>query len=153
MLALTLQQPWASLISAGVKSCETRTWPAPRQYWGDVIAIHAGMTEVREFRNNDPEVIHLLGQTPTPKGAVVAIARLKDCVPTERLWPGRLEDHFGNFSPGRFAWRLTGVQPLVEVVPCRGRLRLWTLPNGVASEVMSRLGSAVIYHPHDGENT
>lgn len=29
MKALTLWQPWASLIAVGVKAIETRSWPAP----------------------------------------------------------------------------------------------------------------------------
>ena len=39
--ALTLHQPWASLIALGVKTIETRSWSTP--YRGP-LAIHAGMT-------------------------------------------------------------------------------------------------------------
>jgi hypothetical protein len=40
--ALTLWQPWASLIAEGVKTIETRSWPAPAELIGQHIAIHAG---------------------------------------------------------------------------------------------------------------
>ena len=148
MIALTLHQPWASLIAAGSKTCETRHWaPAPK-YWGDVIAIHAGRVEDREFREYDSDVLRILGRDPTPKGAIVAIAQLKDCVPTERSWPGTLEDHFGDFSPGRFAWRFTDVQPLSEPVPCRGHHKLWTVPHATTALVMSKLMPTVTFDPH-----
>lgn len=39
MKALTIRQPWASLIALGVKTIETRSWPT--KYRGP-IAIHAG---------------------------------------------------------------------------------------------------------------
>lgn len=40
--ALTLWQPWASLVAEGVKTIETRSWPAPAALAGERIAIHAG---------------------------------------------------------------------------------------------------------------
>lgn len=42
MRALTVLQPWASLIAMGVKPHEFRTRPAPRGLIGQRIAIHAG---------------------------------------------------------------------------------------------------------------
>lgn len=147
MKALTLHQPWASLIAAGLKSCETRHWaPHPRE-WDQVIAIHAGAVESRSFRNH-PEVLELLGHDPTPRKAIVAIARLKDCVPTERCIPGRLDDQFGDFSPGRFAWRLTDVQPLSEPLPVNGHHKLWTVPAALVPVIMLRLLPPVLFNPH-----
>lgn len=42
MKALTIRQPWASLIALGVKTIETRSWRAPQALIGQTIAIHAG---------------------------------------------------------------------------------------------------------------
>ena len=42
MHAITLHQPWASLIALGIKTVETRSWPAPARLVGRTIAIHAG---------------------------------------------------------------------------------------------------------------
>ena len=51
MKALTIWQPWATLIMAGAKPYEWRTWPAPKWIQGQRIVIHAGRcvarTEVR----------------------------------------------------------------------------------------------------------
>lgn len=42
MRALTVKQPWASLIASGIKQVENRTYPVPRTVRGQRIAIHAG---------------------------------------------------------------------------------------------------------------
>ena len=42
MRALTLWQPWASLVVAGAKPWEFRSWRAPRSIIGERIVIHAG---------------------------------------------------------------------------------------------------------------
>lgn len=41
MKAISLWQPWASLIACGAKPYETRSWPPPRDLLGQTIAIHA----------------------------------------------------------------------------------------------------------------
>ncbi len=42
MKALTIWQPWASMIVLGLKPYEFRGWPAPVAVQGQRIAIHAG---------------------------------------------------------------------------------------------------------------
>lgn len=39
--AITLWQPWATLVAAGCKPFEFRSWPAPRRLWYRRVAIHA----------------------------------------------------------------------------------------------------------------
>jgi hypothetical protein len=41
MKAISLWQPWASLIACGAKPFETRSWAPPRELIGQPIAIHA----------------------------------------------------------------------------------------------------------------
>jgi hypothetical protein len=53
MKALTLWQPWATLIAEGVKPFEFRRWPAPQWIWGQRIAIHAGARRVRPREIDD----------------------------------------------------------------------------------------------------
>ncbi len=48
MKALTIWQPWASLIVAGAKPFEFRGWRAPRSLIGQRIVIHAGATKVAQ---------------------------------------------------------------------------------------------------------
>jgi hypothetical protein len=48
LLALTIWQPWASLIMAGYKPYEVRIWRAPRHLWGTRIAMHVAACPVRK---------------------------------------------------------------------------------------------------------
>lgn len=47
MKALTVWQPWASLIAIGAKPYEFRGWKPPRSIIGQRIAIHAGARPVK----------------------------------------------------------------------------------------------------------
>lgn len=47
MKALTIWQPWASLIMAGAKRYEFRGWPAPAWMVGAPMATHAGARPVK----------------------------------------------------------------------------------------------------------
>ena len=47
MYAITLHQPWATLIALGVKNVATRSWPAPEWLLGQTFAVHAGKRVVR----------------------------------------------------------------------------------------------------------
>lgn len=48
MKALTVWQPWASLIAIGAKPYEFRSWEPPAWIVGQRIAIHAGKRPVRK---------------------------------------------------------------------------------------------------------
>lgn len=54
MKALTIWQPWASLIIAGAKPYEFRKWRAPRSIIGQRIVIHAAAKSI-----DSDEVAHL----------------------------------------------------------------------------------------------
>ncbi|PNU06447.1 ASCH domain-containing protein [Novosphingobium guangzhouense] len=54
MKALTIWQPWASLIVAGAKPYEFRGWRAPRSLIGQRIVIHAAARKIAL-----PEVVDL----------------------------------------------------------------------------------------------
>ena len=41
MRAITIKQPWAYLIAAGIKDIENRTWKCPEKYIGKRVLIHA----------------------------------------------------------------------------------------------------------------
>lgn len=98
MKALSLYQPWASLIAVGVKTIETRSWAT--KYRGRLL-IHAAAREPdRQFVGSwlaqpcSPgdewdmslvDGVQVLKRLPLPLGAVVASCTLTDCVPTEAL--------------------------------------------------------------------
>lgn len=57
MMALTIWEPWASLIAAGAKPYEWRGWEAPKRLVGQRIAIHAGSRKVKR-----EEIVELILQ-------------------------------------------------------------------------------------------
>ena len=149
MYAITLHQPWASLIALGLKAVETRSWPAPARLVGQRIAVHAGKRVVRrpgeaiekELRahwGDDWQVI-------IPNGAVVATAVLAGMAQVARddlpegyvvhdpgaevgcaAGRGRTPvDPWGDFSAGRWLWFLDDVRALPEPVPAVGRQSFW----------------------------
>jgi hypothetical protein len=126
--ALTLTQPWASLVAIGAKSYETRSWGTT--YRGP-LAIHAAASFpvwAREFGEVlADEHPRLWRPGALPRGAVVATCRLVEvvrCTIDSPVLP-RGEQLLGDFAPGRFAWRLEEVVLVDPAVPAKGALGLW----------------------------
>jgi len=125
MKALTLTQPWASLVAMDLKKVETRSWYT--SYRG-LIAIHAAKgfpKYAREFTDREREFVHLPERLPA--GAVIATARLVKVVRTEEAYYeiSAMERRYGDYAPGRWAWFL---EDIVRVNPpffCKGALSLW----------------------------
>lgn len=95
MKALTLQQPWATLVASGRKTIETRSWSTRHR---GPIAIHAGKTvpswvlplniggftvEKDNPRGTEPSYLLRGLNWPyrLPLGAIVATANLVGCLP------------------------------------------------------------------------
>jgi activating signal cointegrator 1 len=139
MKALSLAQPYATLVALGQKRIETRSWTT--RYRGR-LAIHASGRMPKEN-------IALCSQPPfraaleaggyiassaasnsfdLPMGAVLAIVTLVDVqrISTENT-PGEPEYAFGDYTPGRYAWFLEDVCRLPEPIPAKGKLSLFTL--------------------------
>jgi hypothetical protein len=125
MKALTMTQPWASLVALGAKSIETRSWCT--RYRGP-LAIHAA----RAF----PVWCQDLAAAPTfhywhkgwlPLGLVICTVDLVDCVSTEDIVASidQRELEFGNYGPGRFAWVFRNPRLIDPPIQARGYLWLW----------------------------
>jgi hypothetical protein len=128
--AITLYAPWAHLIAIGAKRHETRSWPCD-DYRGP-IAIHAGKKTddlPRFWEALFTEPLQAAGYflpEELPLGCVVAVAMLTDCIPTSDMEiPGPPEVEFGDFSPGRWAWKLENIKRLDPPIPARGYQKLW----------------------------
>ena len=128
MKAITLWQPWATLIRIRIKPFETRGWAT--RYRGP-LAIHAGKTRKGlDLCRGDPGIEQALATAgysldTLPLGVVVCTVRLVSCWPAEQIVAEDLADAFGDYSPGRFAWYLRAVRPLDPPVPSTGRQGLW----------------------------
>ena len=77
-------------------------------------------------------------------GAIIAVVDLVDIYPTEALI-GRLsglEHYYGDYSPGRYAWRLDKVRRLANPVPFKGSLGLFEIPWSAAELLQLRAAIA-----------
>lgn len=138
MKAITIIQPWATLIALGEKRYETRSWPT--KYRGP-IAIHAGKKidkdAFMDFEINSALRKHgIYTADDLPTGAVVATAELKDCLKSVDTWTDGYilengvyvyspEYEFGEFTPGRYAWEMVDVHQLPEPILAKGQQGLW----------------------------
>ncbi len=142
---ISLWQPWATLIAAGLKQYETRPWHT--RYRGK-IAIHAAKRKV-----NRDEVLPILYATggggvdqailerlkaaiegELPYGAIVAIADMTAClqmyqnpivsdsssVYINACDQTPLERAVGNWQPGRYAHKYENIHPIAQPIPCKG---------------------------------
>lgn len=146
MKAISLWQPWASLIACGVKVHETRHWHAPGWLIGQRIAIHAAKKLIADPGEDLAELLsdefggHWV--MDLPRGAIVATATLANCCPTmERLCLTSREDAIcGDWHPGRFAWHLTEIRKVDPPQPYRGAQGIWEWSPEQAREAM-RVGA------------
>lgn len=139
---ISLWQPWASLMAAGYKRVETRSWAPRGLTHGQLVAIHAAKRwtdEEQELCLYDPDFRRVLTLATErglwniinpPLGCVVAIARFDRAIPTYQFFRSkgavpvyRLSDDeaaFGNYGPNRYGWVFSEVRPLAPI-PLRGQ--------------------------------
>lgn len=133
MKALTLTQPWASLVALGEKRIETRSWST--KYVGP-LAIHAAKGYpgwAKQLENEEPFRTSLrvpCGNYCYPalvRGNVLCTVHLAACSRVEDV-RGKLSEKelvFGDYSDGRFAWFLTLICRPGKPIPAIGHLGLW----------------------------
>jgi hypothetical protein len=123
--ALSLTQPWASLVIAGAKRIETRSW---RTEYRGLLAIHASKRlppdvawVAREFGIPESDIQAL------PRGAVLGTVELVDVRRAEDVMAqlSQLEKELGDYSPGRWAWLLKSPIVYGRPIIAHGALGLW----------------------------
>lgn len=129
MKALTLTQPWATLVILGIKHWETRGWFTRER---GRIAVHAakGWTKADRALADELRALSILpADADLPLGAVLGTVRLDGLIRTD---PQLVERHIspaeyilGDYSPGRYGWELGEPRPFPEPIPARGALGLW----------------------------
>ena len=139
MKAISLHQPWASLIAEGIKTVETRSWAPPKALIGQRIAIHAAKRpmNIRGWGNQFTRA--WLAQYPKgwegkiPLGAVVCTAVLSKVGMCSSLYVVNGDivpmpvDPWGDFTIGRWMWFLEDIERLDPPVPVNGHQGFWNL--------------------------
>ncbi len=119
MKALSIIQPWASMIASGEKTIETRTYKT--NYRGDIL-ICASKTPNPNFSKDEMDKL--------PKGIALCLVRLVDCVPMTQVHEAAAKCQV---YPKAWAWILEDVQRIVSV-SVKGKLGLFDLPEGFTVE-------------------
>lgn len=144
MKAISLWQPWASLIATRAKTIETRSWAT--KYRGPLVICAAkGGLPIGELihqlclRSIDCGLAPLVGEPlgtytggkvqieQLPFGKAVAIVNLIGCKRTgDMIWEEVCpQDDYGDFSLGRYAWILDDICRIKEPFPVKGRQGLF----------------------------
>ena len=122
--ALSIKQPWAHHILHDGKDVENRDWPTKGRGW---FIVHAGKS---------PDGQLPLALEDAPRGGIVGLARIVDCV-TEWdsvWWMGK----YGFVLRDAFA---------VPLIPCRGMLGFFTPPQEALTALAAHLRS---HQPKEG---
>jgi hypothetical protein len=152
--ALSILQPFASLIVLGAKHYETRSWTT--DYRGS-LAIHASKRLLEKWlmlclQEPAHSVLRAAGyrfSTDLPRGLILGTVDLLDCIPVEQLQSaiqeGRLPDFtaqellLGDYRPGRYAWRLGNPRLLTVPAAATGRLRLFEVTLASEPPILPKL--------------
>ena len=146
MKAITLYDPWASLVELKQKKYETRDWPT--KYRGP-LAIHSAKSKHPwhlDFAWDEPFYTALRERHEGSGvwfalGHILAICNLTDCqmvvsLTEEEGKPVRAtlangltitgnELSFGDYTPGRYAWKLENTHRLIKPILAKGHQRIW----------------------------
>ena len=148
--ALTLWQPWASLVFLGLKKYETRGWGTP--YRGQMW-IHAARRKVdwRAVQALQALDIPIPESFDFPLGCLVGIVNLtavqlmvtdeqyEKARPVYRGGIARISSQpakeiaTGIWEPGRYAWKLEDCQQMEHPIYTRGYQGLWYPDSSVVS--------------------
>ena len=122
MKALTIKEPWATLMIEGYKKYEFRSWKT--NYRGKIL-IHAGMSTELDMLKRFEDY-----NLKCSKGAIIGEADIVDCI----LVDDKFNTELRNVDPivyGRsnhvetYAWKLENVIRYEKPIYIKGKLGLW----------------------------
>lgn len=114
MKALSVKQPYASLIAQGIKTIETRLWFTA--YRGELLIVSSKRPRLKNSGN--PRVY-------LPTGQALAVLNVFDCRPMTK------DDEMAamcDLYPGAYAWCLNNIRPVVPF-EVEGQLGLYEVPD------------------------
>jgi hypothetical protein len=110
--ALTIKQPFATLVARGIKNIENRTWVPDNGYRGPMF-VHAGKSYLDEPL---PVDLWLPSRELFTFGAIIGTVEITDVVEdSESPWAIKGQKH----------WVLANAELLAEPIPWRGQMGLW----------------------------
>lgn len=126
MRCLSIRQPWAWLVCAGMKRIENRTWST--DYRG-TIAIHASTSNsvVKDYvRDRDTDSFSV---DDFAYGAIIGLADVADV----RVFGREHEDD--GFACGPYCWHMSNPRMLKTPIPMLGKLNLFYLDEAISDQL------------------
>ncbi len=118
MIALSVKQPWASMIASGKKTIETRTWTTA--YRGPILICAGQSPDVAAMRRFG--VVPDGWEDRYPPGVALCVVQLLDVTPMTQA--DEVAACCARY-PGAFAWRFSPIVAPVARVAVRGQLGLF----------------------------
>ena len=141
MKAISLHQPWASLIGMGLKRYETRHWAT--KYRGELLICSAKKRTFEQSqiyekmkRNHFPDAepwgssTKLASIYVLPFGRAIALVHLTDCIKMDEELiqaQSQLEIDCGLWEVGRYAWKLENIRKIISPPQIKGAQGLFNL--------------------------
>lgn len=125
LTCITLWQPWASLIAQGMKQYETRSWATSHR---GRLGIHAAKAKNSKAEKAAIAYFQSQGLSTIPFGSLICIVDLTACICIGEDFISKqseFEIGAGDWSIGRYAWKLENVRVLSEPIPITGKQGLW----------------------------
>ncbi len=122
MKAITIKQPWASLIVHGIKNIENRSWQT--NFCGRVLIHSSAKGDIAKFGCLQPNQRLKVLNTPMsricfndlPFGSIIGSVEIVDCVQNHpSIWADK----------GVYNWVLTNPILFPEPIPAKGKLSFW----------------------------
>ena len=157
--AITIWQPYASLLADQLKTTETRSWGPPLHALGQPLAIHSGSRKVAQstipFHVNRKMQVKYSDswRSEIPYGCILAVGTLdsyywvtggtrtddtgqevviaqhvKPIEQSSMTDPLHVEvptDPWGDYSTGRYIWKITDLETLEVPIKVSGSRNLW----------------------------
>ena len=122
MKALTIKEPWATLIIEGYKEYEFRSWKT--NYRGKIL-IHAGKSLEKNQEKKFKEY-----NLKYSCGEIIGEADLVDCIKVTEKFDEYLKGInpivYGNSGHvENYAWKLENIKKYDKKIPAKGQLGLW----------------------------
>lgn len=128
MKALTIKEPWASLIIEGYKKYEFRSWKT--KYRGKIL-VHAGLSVEKDMLKRFKDY-----KIDVKPGYIIGEVTITDCILVDEKFNKELRS-IDSIVYGRsnhvenYAWKIENVIKYDNPIPCKGKLGIWNYEENV----------------------
>lgn len=138
MKAITIKQPWASLIAAGVKDIENRDWPTK---FRGIVAIHSSARMSKDDMEDACDMMRgfvphfssaRFQQDKFPTGVILGTVEIVGCV----------RESNSPWFVGDYGFEIQNAVRFASPIPCKGALGFWDVPEALVAQMREEYKAA-----------